>query len=391
LTGADAANASLLEQLGLRTSPAPWTEDRILAGAVEPLGADIVAVSSLQHPLKIIASGGRSIIAFDYAYFLLLRSLCRALLQGGSTDGALISLYQFEIGTEFDRIGLAEEAAGLLRSACELRSRYAVYQETRIFEAFLYELATNVCIAHEQAHRLFENAPDERQAWLDQARFFLDHFDSNVERMFSDQAVRADMRRSVEVFLSDESLLEEVACDLCAIHNSIERAVSQRPGNAVNYTDGYYAAARIAVLSLYLARTVGSSAALIVREVVDGRVDGVTADYVGSNLSFMSELRLRFQILLLKVVSMKVGLKLIAGGSRFESLDNVIETNETRFAQVMAHVNKELQEMRGNPLIDPHLQIGRARRWFAPSSGQPDNGHLVSLYLREFWFCHFES
>jgi hypothetical protein len=390
-TTIDHPGDSLIEKLGLSASPAAWTEDRILAKTLAAAECEVIATTALEHPLRIIISAEHSVLAFDYAYFLLLRSFCRSLLQGGDTRGALLALFQFEVGAQLDRMGFGEEAAGLLRSACELRTRYTVYQATLTHEAFLYELAIHFCIAHEQAHRHFEETPLERRAWIEEARSLLRHFDDNVGRMFTDPRILEDLRQSIAAFRSNEMLMEEVACDVCAIDHAIEAAVRQLPHKAVIYTDGYYVAARLAILSLYLARTIGRSAALLAQETRDGTPQPQT-DHVGDNLAFMSTLRLRFQILLMKIVSMKVRLNLVPAESGFAKLSDVIETNEEAFARLMAFVTKELQETRGSVLIYPHLWIGIARRLWAPAAGNAaDNRHLIALYLREFWFCATEG
>ena len=308
MTSSGALDDQLIQRLEFQKAAAAWAEDRIFARVIASTENEVISIHALAQPLRIVEGDGRSLIAFDYGYFLLLRSVCRALFQGGDTQGALISLFQFEIAVQLDLIGLKEEAAGLLRSACELRSRYSVYQSSITYEAFLYERAISICIAHEQAHLLFDEHSEIRDAWINEANSFLHHFDINIEKMFPDPVIWDDIRRAISAFRANSSLVEEIACDLCSIDHAVEEAVSHRPTQAMVYTDGYYLAARLAVLSLYIARIIARTAALMVQEIREGQLGINTADHIAAHLGFMSELRLRFQVLLMKIVSLKVRL-----------------------------------------------------------------------------------
>jgi hypothetical protein len=376
-------------EAGLQPSSAAWKDDWILSRALAPLGNGAVAVSALAQPLRMISSAGTTVVVFDYAYFLFLRSLCRALVNGGDTAGALISLYHFELGVQLNRTGFGAEATGLLRSACELRAAFCVYQEVKINEVLLYELAVNICIAHEQAHKFFVDDIASKEAWLREARHFLGHLDENTPHMFTDQTVQRDLKVTIESFISSDVRLEEIACDLCAIDHSIRHALAKRADKDKQYIDGYYAAARLAILALYVARTLAHAAALVAQQVRGAQVRAGLEGHVDDNQSFMSELRLRFQTVLMKVLQIKVKSGMLSGESGFQRTEDLLQTNEGSFAKLTAYIAKEFQECMTGATIYRHLWVAHAHRVFA-ADVSTDNTQLIALYLREFWFSRID-
>lgn len=372
----------------LHKSCAAWEDDYILTKALTGSDSTLVSVFALEYPLRIITERGQNIIAFDYAYFLFLRSLCRAFLETGDIKGACLSLFQFAIGSQLDHAGFCDEAAGLLSSACELRSRYSVYQVTTTYEVFLYQLAINFCIAHEQTHLYFQEEINARQDWILEAESFLKQLFENLDRMYPDPIMRNDMRKAIMDFQSNGLLLEEIACDICAIDHAIEHAATLKPRHAEIYTDAYYVSTRLAVLSLGIAKILGNLATLTVEEVVNGRTEINTDQAIEGFGNFLVTLRLRFHILIMKIVSMKLRLNLIKSGNRIERFENIIETHENIFNSLFSSILVELEEAKSSNLVYPHIWIGYANKLYRDQKGEQKNDHLIALYLREFWFSH---
>jgi hypothetical protein len=100
----------------------------------------------------------------------------------------------------------------------------------------------------------------------------------------------------------------------------------------------------------------------------------------------MSALRVRFQVLLMKVLSMKVRHNLISPEPGFQPMADILQTDEQEFSALSVNLMTEMHEARGSVTIHRHLWIGHASRLFAGNRPGPDNSHLISLYLREFWF-----
>jgi hypothetical protein len=390
VTEIDGIVDTFITEAGLQPSSAVWKDDWILSRALAPLGNRVVSVSTLAQPLRMITSARTSVVVFDYAYFVFLRSLCRALARDGDTAGALISLYHFELGTHLSRTGFAEEAAGLLRSACELRATFSVYQDVKINEALLYELAVNICVAHEQAHKFFADDAAGKEAWLREARGFLDHLNENAPRMFSDQDVQRELKTAIELYLSSDTQLEEVACDLCAVDHSIEHALARRADKSEQYINAYFAAARLTILALYVARTLAHAAALVAQQVRGAQLRAGSEGHVSENQSVMSDLRVRFQTVLMKILQMKVKHGLISGEPGFRKVEGVLQTNEESFARLMAYIAKEFQEVMTGATIYRHLWVAHARRAFGVEASSTDNAELIGLYLREFWFSRID-
>jgi hypothetical protein len=358
-----------------------------LSRLLASFGEQAVAVNALANPLRLMSGSGRTVILFDYAYFLFLHGLCRALSVGGDTAGSLLALYHFEIGSGLDRIGLRQEAAGLLRSACELRSSFAVYPVSMINEAMLYQLAANVCITHERAHQLFVDDPAAKEDWSEQARVLLLSLQTNLGLMYADDSIRKDLHATIVTFLANDTLLEEVACDICAIDHCIEHAILQHPDSGEQYCNAYYATMRLNMLAIYSVRNLAIAAELVIREIREGRLESVASPDRENDLSFMSALRLRFQILLSKVGSLKVRYGLIPVGSGFRATADVLQTDEQKFERLAAGLMTELHEARRSIAIHRQLWIGHASRLFFPDAGEPDNLPLMALFLRQFWFA----
>jgi hypothetical protein len=101
------------------------------------------------------------------------------------------------------------------------------------------------------------------------------HLNDDAPRMFSDTKVRDDIQTTVTTFLANEGLIEEVACDVCAIDCSIEHALRTHPDRKDQYINGYYKTARLNMLALYVVRTLAKAAGLVIQEIRDGRLQRV--------------------------------------------------------------------------------------------------------------------
>lgn len=375
-----------MTECGLQSNVSAWELDWIFSRELRSRYDEVVATYSLANPLRLINTDDETSVEFDYSYFLLVRDLCRALFATDDASSICVALYHFSIGCQLERAGAKIEAESFLRSACELRSKSSVYTTTSILEAYLYQFSLKFCMTHEESHELFSSDSGQKAAWLTEARGFLSHLQNGAERMFPDERVRRNLLGAITTFMTDDGLTEEVACDICAIDYSIQSAERDRPGQVSKHADGYYMSARLSILAIYVSRIIASASESVVKEILEGRYEELAATQLESLQTLLFALQVRFQVILLKIASIKVRYGLLDGKHGFQPLDSIIQTNEAEMLPLIKGVVDGIERARNTITLHGHLWLAHGIRMSGEVRPNQDNAHLIALYSRAYWF-----